>query len=136
MQALLDADTVSADLKILVTKTAIGNLALSKSEMAYYHIAQGTDGVKDGMATFWAVCNSGVSLIPPQDESGKMYDFVNSGLYDALFVIAHFKKWKNRFRSICVGMALSFPSAAKKKKSINKPLIKLSIWIKPWTCIR
>jgi hypothetical protein len=26
-------------------------------------------------------------LIPPQDENGKMYDFVNSGLYDALFVM-------------------------------------------------
>ena len=26
-------------------------------------------------------------MIPPKDDNGKMYDFVNSGLYDALFVM-------------------------------------------------
>ena len=52
LQALLDAGTVSADMNVLVTKTALGNLALSTSEMAYHHIAQGTAGGKDWMATF------------------------------------------------------------------------------------
>ena len=52
LQELLDAGIVSAESDVLVTETALGYLALSKSEMAYHHIAQGTAGGKDWMATF------------------------------------------------------------------------------------
>jgi hypothetical protein len=52
LQSALDAGTVSAEMDVLVTETAVGKLALLKDQMAYHHIAQGTADGKDWMATF------------------------------------------------------------------------------------
>ena len=52
LQQILDAGTLSADAGVLVTETADGPLALVTDQMAFHHIAQGTAGGKDWMATF------------------------------------------------------------------------------------
>ncbi len=52
LQALLDAGTVNGDMDLLVTGTELGNLAMLKSQMSFHHIAQGTAGGKNWMATF------------------------------------------------------------------------------------
>ena len=52
LQALLDAGTVNAEMDLLVTETALGNLAMLKSQMSFHHIAQGTADGKNWMATF------------------------------------------------------------------------------------
>ncbi|MBI2150593.1 MAG: hypothetical protein HYU27_08310 [Acidobacteria bacterium] len=48
----LDEGKVAEDTRLLVTQTAGGKLALLMDQMAYHHIAQGTAGGKDWMATF------------------------------------------------------------------------------------
>ena len=52
LRDVLSAGTVSEDTSILVTETADGPLALITDQMAFHHIAQGTAGGKDWMATF------------------------------------------------------------------------------------
>lgn len=52
LQALLDAGTVNGDMDLLVTETALGNLAMLKTQMSFHHIAQGTAAGKNWMATF------------------------------------------------------------------------------------
>lgn len=48
----LAAGTVHAGTSVLVTETAEGPLALVTDQMAYHHIAEGSVGGKDWMATF------------------------------------------------------------------------------------
>jgi hypothetical protein len=48
----LDRGRVNPSTMVLVTETAEGNLALLTDQMAFHHIAQGTAGGKDWMATF------------------------------------------------------------------------------------
>jgi hypothetical protein len=48
----LDQGRVAADTRELVFSTAGGKLALITDQMAFHHLAQGTDGGKDWMATF------------------------------------------------------------------------------------
>jgi hypothetical protein len=48
----LAAGAVHADTSVLVTETADGPLALVTDQMAYHHIAEGSVGGKDWMATF------------------------------------------------------------------------------------
>jgi len=48
----LDQGRVAADTRMLVFSTAGGKLSLITDQMAFHHIAQGTDGGKDWMATF------------------------------------------------------------------------------------
>ena len=52
LQAVLDQGTVSEDSQLLITETADGQLALLTDQMAFHHIAQGSVGGKDWMATF------------------------------------------------------------------------------------
>jgi len=52
LRDVLSAGTVSDDTKVLVTETADGPLALITDQMAFHHIAEGTVGGKDWMATF------------------------------------------------------------------------------------
>ena len=52
LQQALDDGIVSEDMRVMVTEVATGKLALVTSQMAYHHIAQGTAGGKDWMATF------------------------------------------------------------------------------------
>jgi len=52
LQAVLDQGVVNTDTDVLVTETADGPLALLTSQMSFHHIAQGTAGGKDWMATF------------------------------------------------------------------------------------
>ena len=52
LQAALDAGAVTKDTVLLVTKTAAGNLALIRDQMAFHHIAQGTANGLEWMATF------------------------------------------------------------------------------------
>jgi hypothetical protein len=48
----LGAGMVAADTQVLVTETAAGRLAMLTDQMAFHHLAQGTAGGKDWMATF------------------------------------------------------------------------------------
>jgi hypothetical protein len=48
----LDQGKVAADTRVLVFSTAAGKLSLLTDQMAFHHLAQGTDGGKDWMATF------------------------------------------------------------------------------------
>ena len=50
-QALLDAK-VDTETLVMVLDTASGPLALLTAQMAFHHIAQGSTGGKDWMATF------------------------------------------------------------------------------------
>lgn len=52
LKNVLDQSRVAADTRVLVFSTAGGKLALVTDQMAFHHIAQGTDGGKDWMATF------------------------------------------------------------------------------------
>jgi hypothetical protein len=52
LQTALDAGLVTGETELLVTNTNAGNLALIRDQMAFHHIAQGTAGGKDWMATF------------------------------------------------------------------------------------
>ncbi len=49
---VLAAKIVSAETLVLVTETSGGKLALIRDQMAFHHIAQGSVGGKDWMATF------------------------------------------------------------------------------------
>lgn len=50
-QALAEGK-IKEEMRILVTETAAGRLALLKDQMAYHHIAQGSAGGKSWMVTF------------------------------------------------------------------------------------
>ena len=52
LRLVLDNGTVNDDTMLLVTKTADGYLALMRDQMAFHHIAQGTAGGLEWMATF------------------------------------------------------------------------------------
>lgn len=52
LKKVLDEGKVAADTRLLVMKTAAGNLALLTDQMTYHHIAQGRAGNKDWMATW------------------------------------------------------------------------------------
>lgn len=52
LKKVLDEGKVAADTRLLVMKTASGNLALLTDQMTYHHIAQGRARNKDWMATF------------------------------------------------------------------------------------
>lgn len=52
LKDVLDQGRVAADTRVLVFSTVGGKLALITDQMAFHHIAQGTDGGKDWMATF------------------------------------------------------------------------------------
>ena len=52
LQAALDEATVTKETVLLVTKTAAGNLALIRDQMAFHHIAQGSANGLEWMATF------------------------------------------------------------------------------------
>ncbi len=52
LQTALDSGVVSGTMEVLVTQTAAGKLALIMDQMAFHHIAQGTENGKDWMATF------------------------------------------------------------------------------------
>jgi hypothetical protein len=52
LKDVLDQGRVAADTRLLVFSTAGGKIALIGDQMAFHHIAQGTDGGKDWMATF------------------------------------------------------------------------------------
>ena len=48
----LASEQVSDETVVLVIETAAGRVALIRDQMAYHHIAQGTAGGKDWLATF------------------------------------------------------------------------------------
>jgi hypothetical protein len=52
LKRALDEGKVAADTRVLVTQTAAGRLALLTDQMAYHHIAQGSAGGRDWLATF------------------------------------------------------------------------------------
>ena len=52
LRKALSEGKVSPDTRLLVFATATGKLALITDQMAFHHIAQGTDGGKTWMATF------------------------------------------------------------------------------------
>ena len=52
LQSALNARLVTEETTLLVTKTASGNLALIRDQMAFHHIAQGTADGLDWMTTF------------------------------------------------------------------------------------
>jgi hypothetical protein len=52
LRDVLKAGKVAEDTRLLVTDTAAGKLALLTDQMAFHHLAQGTAGGKDWMATF------------------------------------------------------------------------------------
>ncbi|MBI4520917.1 MAG: hypothetical protein HY701_08765 [Gemmatimonadetes bacterium] len=52
LRQALDAGRVVGDTGVLVMDTAAGRLALLTDQMGYHHLAQGTAGGKDWMATF------------------------------------------------------------------------------------
>jgi hypothetical protein len=52
LRKALDEGKVAPDTRLLVFSTATGKLALIVDQMAFHHIAQGTDGGKTWMATF------------------------------------------------------------------------------------
>lgn len=52
LKAVLDQGRVAADTRVLVLSTASGKLALITDQMAFHHIAEGTDSRKDWMAVF------------------------------------------------------------------------------------
>jgi hypothetical protein len=52
LQKTLEEGKVAVDTWVLVTQTATGRLALLNDQMAYHHLAQGSAGGKDWLATF------------------------------------------------------------------------------------
>ena len=52
LKRTLDEGKVAGDTRLLIIKTAAGNLALLTDQMTYHHIAQGRARNKDWMATF------------------------------------------------------------------------------------
>ena len=52
LKQTLDEGKVAGDTRLLIIKTAAGNLALLTDQMTYHHIAQGRARNKDWMATF------------------------------------------------------------------------------------
>ena len=52
LKEVLDQGRIAGDTRILVFSTAGGKLALITDQMAFHHIAEGTDGGKDWMAVF------------------------------------------------------------------------------------
>lgn len=52
LRKTLDEGKVAEDTRLLVTQTGSGKLALLMDQMAYHHLAQGTAGGKDWLATF------------------------------------------------------------------------------------
>lgn len=52
LQAVLKQGRVAPNTRLLVFETAAGWLALINDQMSFHHIAQGTAGGKDWMATF------------------------------------------------------------------------------------
>jgi hypothetical protein len=52
LRDVLKARKVAEDTRLLVTDTAGGKLALLTDQMAFHHLAQGSAGGKDWMATF------------------------------------------------------------------------------------
>jgi hypothetical protein len=48
----LDQGSVKEDMRLLVTETAAGKLALLTDQMAHHHIAEGNAGGKDWMVSF------------------------------------------------------------------------------------
>jgi len=52
LKDVLDQGGVAADTRVLVFSAAGGKLALITDQMAFHHIAEGTDGGKDWMAVF------------------------------------------------------------------------------------
>ena len=55
-------------------------------QMVYNHVAQGTLAGEPYLVTFWAVCNSGVGLIPIVD--GRTHHFGAVGFVNGLSVIS------------------------------------------------
>jgi hypothetical protein len=52
LKDVLDQGRIASDTRVLVFSTAGGKLALITDQMSFHHLAQGTDGGKDWMATF------------------------------------------------------------------------------------
>ena len=52
LQKALQEGKVAEDTPVLVTGTAVGNLALLTEQMVFHHLAQGHAGGKDWMAAF------------------------------------------------------------------------------------
>ena len=52
LRQALDAGRVVSDTRLLVMDTAAGKLALLADQMGYHHLAQGTAGGKNWLATF------------------------------------------------------------------------------------
>ncbi len=52
LQAALESGALTGTMEVLVTQTAAGKLALIMDQMAFHHIAQGTENGKNWMATF------------------------------------------------------------------------------------
>ena len=52
LKDVVNQGRVAADTRVLVLATAGGRLALIQDQMAFHHIAEGTDGGKDWMAVF------------------------------------------------------------------------------------
>jgi hypothetical protein len=52
LKDVFDQGRVASDTRVLVFSTAGGKLALITDQMAFHHIAEGTDGGKDWMAVF------------------------------------------------------------------------------------
>ncbi len=52
LKTVLEDGIVTKDTELLVTKTAAGNVALIRDQMAFHHIAQGLANGLEWMATF------------------------------------------------------------------------------------
>jgi hypothetical protein len=52
LKDVLDQGRIAADTRVLVFSAAAGKLALITDQMAFHHIAEGTDNGKDWMAVF------------------------------------------------------------------------------------
>lgn len=52
LQSALESGTVKGEMMVLVLETGDGKLALLADQMAFHHIAEGTAGGRDWMATF------------------------------------------------------------------------------------
>lgn len=52
LKEMQDAGRVVVDMPVLVMDTAAGKLAFLTDQMSYHHLAQGTAGGKDWLATF------------------------------------------------------------------------------------
>ncbi len=52
LRAVLNEERLAGDTRLLVLETAAGRLALVIDQMSFHHIAEGSAGGKDWMATF------------------------------------------------------------------------------------